>query len=254
MSMVLVTGGFDPIHSGHIAYFKAAKALGNKLIVGVNSDNWLMNKKDRPFMPYEERANIVRNLKFVDEVIAFDDQDGTAIQAIRKVKANYPNENIIFANGGDRNEDNIPEMEERDVTFIFGVGGSEKKNSSSWILEDYKYPRTDRKWGNYKVLFEVGNEVKVKELTVVPGKSLSMQRHKERAEHWFISEGEASVYTLNVSTDMELKGKYNKFQSLHIRTNEWHQLCNESDKPLKVVEIQYGSNCIEEDIERVSST
>lgn len=254
MSIVLVTGGFDPIHSGHIAYFKAAKALGNKLIVGVNSDNWLMNKKDRPFMPYEERANIVRNLKFVDEVIAFDDQDGTAIQAIRKVKANYPNENIIFANGGDRNEDNIPEMEERDVTFIFGVGGSEKKNSSSWILEDYKYPRTDRKWGNYKVLFEVGNEVKVKELTVVPGKSLSMQRHKERAEHWFISEGEASVYTLNVSTDMELKGKYNKFQSLHIRTNEWHQLCNESDKPLKVVEIQYGSNCIEEDIERVSST
>jgi len=254
MSIVLVTGGFDPIHSGHIAYFKAAKALGNKLIVGVNSDNWLMNKKDRPFMPYEERANIVRNLKFVDEVIAFDDQDGTAIQAIRKVKANYPNENIIFANGGDRNEDNIPEMEERDVTFIFGVGGSEKKNSSSWILEDYKYPRTDRKWGNYKVLFEVGNEVKVKELTVVPGKSLSMQRHKERAEHWFVSEGEASVYTLNISTDMELKGKYNKFQSLHIRTNEWHQLCNESDKPLKVVEIQYGSNCIEEDIERVSST
>jgi len=254
MSIVLVTGGFDPIHSGHIAYFKAAKALGNKLIVGVNSDNWLMNKKDRPFMPYEERANIVRNLKFVDEVIAFDDQDGTAIQAIRKVKANYPNENIIFANGGDRNEDNIPEMEERDVTFIFGVGGSEKKNSSSWILEDYKYPRTDRKWGNYKVLFEVGNEVKVKELTVVPGKSLSMQRHKERAEHWFVSEGEASVYTLNISTDMELKGKYNKFQSLHIHTNEWHQLCNESDKPLKVVEIQYGSNCIEEDIERVSST
>ena len=78
-----------------------------------------------------------------------------------------------------------------------------------------------------------------------------MQRHKERAEHWFVSEGEASVYTLNVSTDAELRGKYNKFQSLHIGTNEWHQLCNETSEPLKVVEIQYGSNCIEDDIERV---
>ena len=77
-----------------------------------------------------------------------------------------------------------------------------------------------------------------------------MQRHKHRAEHWFVSEGEASVYTLDSSTDMELLGKYTTHQSLHIAEKQWHMLANETDKPLKVVEIQYGANCVEEDIER----
>ena len=70
--IVLITGGFDPLHSGHIAYFKAAKALGDILIVGVNSDAWLTRKKGSPFMPYKERAEIVRNIVGVDFVIDFD--------------------------------------------------------------------------------------------------------------------------------------------------------------------------------------
>jgi mannose-6-phosphate isomerase-like protein (cupin superfamily) len=77
-----------------------------------------------------------------------------------------------------------------------------------------------------------------------------MQRHKDRAEHWFVAEGKATVYSLNRSTDVELMGVYNKFDSLHISKTEWHQLCNETDDPLKIVEIQYGDNCIEDDIER----
>ena len=77
-----------------------------------------------------------------------------------------------------------------------------------------------------------------------------MQRHQKRAEHWFVSEGEASVYTLDSSTDMELRGKYKLHESLHIGTKEWHMLANETDKPLKIVEIQYGEECVEEDIER----
>lgn len=81
MKIILVTGGFDPLHSGHIAYFKAAKALGDKLIVGVNSDAWLERKKGRAFMPFSERAEIIRSLAVVDEVIAFDDSDSSAKQA-----------------------------------------------------------------------------------------------------------------------------------------------------------------------------
>ena len=83
-TIVLVTGGFDPLHSGHIAYFKAAKSLGNKLIVGLNSDEWLTRKKGKPFMPFNERIEIINELSVVDEVISFDDSDDTACGAIYK--------------------------------------------------------------------------------------------------------------------------------------------------------------------------
>ena len=138
MRIVLVTGGFDPIHSGHISLLNQAALLGNKLIVGINSDDWLTRKKGQPFMPWHEREIIISNLHMVDEVISFDDSDNTAIDSIRKVKGKYPNDGIIFANGGDRTKDNIPEMVFNDVEFVFGVGGSEKANSSSWILEKWK--------------------------------------------------------------------------------------------------------------------
>jgi cytidyltransferase-like protein len=250
--IVLITGGFDPLHSGHIAYFKAAKTLGDILIVGLNSDDWLVRKKGAAFMPWNERLCIINNLSMVDEVYTFDDDDGSAKHFIQQARAHYPDAELIFANGGDRTKDNIPEMDVVDVnlSFVFGVGGENKMNSSSWILQEWKAPKTERQWGYYRVLHEQGKEVKVKELTVEPGKCLSMQRHQDRAEHWFISEGTATVYNLDSSTDVDLLGVYQKFDSLHIRKTEWHQLCNETDKPLKIVEIQYGDNCVEEDIER----
>jgi len=253
-NIVLVTGGFDPIHSGHIAYFKAAKELGDSLIVGLNSDQWLRRKKGQEFMPWEERATIIDSLHTVDRVINFDDSDNSAKDAIKKVRAIYPQAQIIFANGGDRTKENIPEMdllqEMLHLDFVFGVGGAHKMNSSSWILQEWKAPKTERQWGYYRVLHENGREVKLKELTVEPGKSLSMQRHRDRAEHWFVAEGTAAVYTINRSTDAELLGTFNKFDHIHIKRTEWHQLCNETDQPLKIIEIQYGENCIEEDIER----
>lgn len=135
--VVLVTGGFDPLHSGHIEYFKAAKALGNILVVGVNSDAWLERKKGRAFMPSNERVTIIQNLRMVDHCILFNDDDGSAIEAINNVKMLYPNSQIIFANGGDRTKENIPEMTEKDVEFVFGVGGQNKLNSSSWLLEEW---------------------------------------------------------------------------------------------------------------------
>ena len=82
--IVLITGGFDPLHSGHIAYIKAARELGDSLIVGVNSDEWLRRKKGQEFMPWEERATIISALQDVDRVINFDDIDNSAKDAIRK--------------------------------------------------------------------------------------------------------------------------------------------------------------------------
>lgn len=250
MKIVIVTGGFDPIHSGHIALLKEAKNLGHALAVGLNSDEWLRRKKGHEFMPWSERSTIIENLKMVDIVFSFDDSDGSAIDAIKRVKDVYPDDELIFANGGDRTKDNIPEMVFEDVEFVFGVGGEDKKNSSSWILDEWKSPKTTRPWGYYKVLHQVGKEVKLKELTVEPGKSLSMQKHKQRAEFWFVSEGEASVYTLNRKTDSELVGKFTQFDHTWIANNEWHQLVNETLEPLRIIEIQYGSDCSEEDIER----
>jgi cytidyltransferase-like protein len=245
--VVLCTGGFDPIHSGHIEYFRAAKSLGNILIVGVNSDAWLARKKGRAFMPGHDRVVIIENLAMVDHCILFNDDDDSSIEAIHNVKELYPNSQIIFANGGDRTAKNIPEMSVKDVEFVFGVGGDNKKNSSSWILEEWKAPKTDRPWGRYRVLHEVPG-TKVKELTIEPGKSLTMQRHWDRNEHWHVAQGRCQVDFEDLTTKSHIKLK--QHDQFTIRAECWHQLHNPYDVPCKIVEIQYGIACVEEDIER----
>ena len=249
MKIVLCTGGYDPLHSGHIAYFKAARELGDKLIVGVNSDDWLVRKKGRPFMPWSERATIVASMHDVDRVINFNDTDGTAIDAIRKVKEIFPNHQIIFANGGDRTKDNIPEMVFDDVEFVFGVGGEDKANSSSWILEEWKSPKTVRPWGYYRVLHDVSG-VKVKELTVEPGHRLSMQRHDNRSEYWLVSEGRCIVHSTMPNGYSLPPTELSTHMSYQIAQGDWHQLTNPFDTPCRIVEIQYGTACDESDIER----
>jgi D-beta-D-heptose 7-phosphate kinase/D-beta-D-heptose 1-phosphate adenosyltransferase len=139
LKVVIVTGGFDPLHEGHIKYFKAARDLGDHLIVGVNSDDWLARKKGKPFQLWKTRALIIENLRMVTGVTAFNDSDNTGIDAITKTKAFWgPNYHYIFANGGDRTAENIPEMVVDDIEFAFGVGGDDKMNSSSWILNKWK--------------------------------------------------------------------------------------------------------------------
>ena len=137
--IVIATGGFDPIHSGHIAYLNEAKKLGDFLIVGLNSDHWLQRKKGKFFLSLQERYCIVSNLKMVNYVINFDDSDNSAKDAILKIRSVYPDERIIFANGGDRTSENIPEISVNDdnLEFVFGVGGDFKMNSSSWILKKW---------------------------------------------------------------------------------------------------------------------
>ena len=135
MRIVVVSGGFDPIHSGHIEYFKSAKEYGDRLIVALNSDKWLEKKKGKFFMPFSERHAIVNSIEFVDEVIDFiDDHMGSCIDALEQIKIKFPKDEIYFANGGDRNKENIPEMSVVGVNFLFNIGGDNKINSSSWIL------------------------------------------------------------------------------------------------------------------------
>ena len=255
MTIVLVTGGFDPLHSGHIAYFEEAKKLGDELWVGINSDAWLIRKKGRAFMPFKERATIVKNLKMVDKVIDVinDDTVDNAGGAIFKSFA-IGAKKVIFANGGDRTKENIPEMklwgDNPNVKFVFGVGGEAKQNSSSWILEEWKSPKTIRNWGWYRVLDDKPG-YKVKELVIEPGMSLSMQRHQDRSEHWYILKGTCLVNTINISSDFDELGRYKENQSFTIHQRQWHQGCNETKDPCHILEVQYGDRCIEEDIERL---
>ena len=246
--VVLVTGGFDPLHSGHIAYFKAAKTLGDTLIVGLNSDEWLERKKGRAFMPWNERLCIINNLSVVDEVFTFMDDDDTAINFIKQVKAHYPTDKLIFANGGDRTAYNIPEMVVDGVEFEFGVGGKDKINSSSWILEEWKNPKTIREWGWYRVL-DTQMGYKVKELVIAPGKSLSNQRHFKRSEHWYVLKGQCALTTewddrATTSLLTELTSGYAIGQKV------WHQASNNTKDLCHILEVQYGEECVEEDIER----
>ena len=135
----LVTGGFDPIHSGHISYFERAKDLSNYLVVGVNTEEWLTRKKGQYFQSWKERAEIIRHLNMVDAVISWDDEDDSACGAIAKCLEIA--ETVIFANGGDRGKDNTPEVDKYGdhpcVEFAWGIGGDDKMNSSSWILHGY---------------------------------------------------------------------------------------------------------------------
>ena len=169
-TITLVTGGFDPLHSGHIAYLKEASKLGDKLVVGLNSDEWLTRKKGRPFLNFQERAEILESLEMVDSVLSFDDSDGSARGAIFKLKSTEGyGKKIIFANGGDRDNTNTPELvtygEDPQVEFAYGVGGYNKKNSSRWILEEWKQPKVQRKWGWYRVLQDRPG-YKIKELVM----------------------------------------------------------------------------------------
>lgn len=182
MEIIVVSGGFDPIHSGHIRMLEEAKRLGNRLVVALNSDDWLARKKGQAFMPFSERAYVLCAMEMVDEVIAFDDSDNSAREALRRVKATYPDAHITFANGGDRTQSNIPEMDVPGVAFVFGIGGDTKANSSSKLLDEWRSQPLKRPWGAYEVLKKMDG-AKVKVLKVRKGRHLSMQKHQHRAEY-----------------------------------------------------------------------
>jgi len=251
MKIIVVSGGFDPVHSGHISYVNEASQLGDKLIVLLNSDNWLINKKDRYFMPFRERKIIVENLKGVSEVLDFkDDLLGSCINGLLKVQQKYPHDDVIFCNGGDRDKSNIPEMSLKNISFKFSIGGNAKQNSSSWILKNWSYPSEKRVWGVFYDLFQDEN-VKVKELIVDPGKGMSFQKHQKRNEFWLVTNGACKVMHSKNLPDEASELTLKKYDSLSILTEEWHQIINPYKAPCHIIEVQYGEETSEEDIERL---
>jgi len=207
-------------------------------------------------MPFSERKEILESMKGIDKVFGFSDADDTARRAIQKTAWLYPRtRTIIFCNGGDRTEDNIPEMnfqpiasrpEDEDpvVEFAFGVGGTDKKNSSSELV------KTQRDWGYWHVLKDNGTS-KVKELVILPGKELSYQKHFRRNELWLVSEGECTIRQGFVYRHNYKKKEILKYHEHHyIPMGSWHSIKNHTDEVCKIIEIQYGVECVEQDIER----
>lgn len=251
MKISVVSGGFDPLHSGHINLIKSAKEYGDVLVVLLNSDNWLTRKKGKPFMPFVERRTILENMELVDAVISFNDDDETATQGLQAVKDMYgETEQYVFCNGGDRGKDDIPEMAVDGYEFVFSVGGDHKANSSSWILGDWKYPTEERVWGAFSELF-CDDAVKVKELVIEPGQGISYQRHFKRSEIWFVSKGTLQVkHSFRHHTAHRIH-TLKKDDVFTVYQGDWHQAYNTSDKPCHIIEIQFGSETSEDDIERL---
>ena len=138
--IVLVSGGFDPIHSGHIKLIKEASEHG-RVVILLNSDQWLRNKKGVEFLPFKEREIIMSALKNVIDVISCGNIDETCIDGIKIAINKYKNSRIKFANGGDRDNKTTPESifcNNNSIELLWGIGGNNKSNSSSWILKKWK--------------------------------------------------------------------------------------------------------------------
>ncbi|NIT13976.1 MAG: adenylyltransferase/cytidyltransferase family protein [Candidatus Dadabacteria bacterium] len=246
MKISLVTGGFDPLHSGHIEYLKAAWAHGDRLWVGLNSDQWLVNKKGYRLMPAIDRYAVVYHLAGVDRVFFFNDDDGTANNAI-DIALMTTDDDVVFCNGGDRNETNIPEYEkysESDrVSFQFGVGG-DKIQSSSDVIEEYESRKTTiAPWGEHKIIYD-DTGLRVKILSINPGSRTSLQSHDHRYEKLEVLSGSVLIKVGNWEKD-----KY-EGDTVIIRPHEKHRIENRGWGTAKILEVQTGSILSEDDITR----
>ena len=134
----IVSGGFDPIHSGHIALIREAAVGTSGVIVILNSDRWLTTKKGRPFMSWDERAEIVGAVKDVVGVVPVDDGDSTVCNGFLTVQKAFPEAQFVFCNGGDRREINTPETafcEALGIEVKWNVGGGKTASSSTFLKQ-----------------------------------------------------------------------------------------------------------------------
>ncbi len=247
---VAVSGGFDPLHVGHVRMFKEARNLGDKLMVIINNDNWLQHKKGFVFMPQRERAEIVKELPFVDKVVFTDhgikDPDRSITRSLKKFKP------AIFANGGDRKGvKDIPEVaicEELGIKMVFNVGEGGKVQSSSWMVGASRRPaaQTIRPWGRF-FGWDSGKGWYLKTIYIAAGKRLSLQFHHHRSEYWMLVEGDATA-TIQKTGERPQRVALKKGQVIHVDTKVVHRL--ESKRGGVVVEIAVG-NFDENDIVRI---
>lgn len=220
MKKIVISGGFDPIHPGHIDLIESAAEYGEVHIV-LNSDDWLVRKKGFFFQPWDDRQRILK--AYTPNIYAVDDSDGTVCEALRRIRPDY------FGNGGDQKPDTTPELqlcEELGIEPVFEVGGGKYQSSSEINAKN----RVCTRWGWYDVLIDMP-KLKLKILHVDAGKSLSLQRHKERSEFFFMPTGEVRINLPGV----------------------WHVLEAPADRDIDVLEVQIGTS-EEEDEERVLET
>jgi D-beta-D-heptose 7-phosphate kinase/D-beta-D-heptose 1-phosphate adenosyltransferase len=143
---IAVSGGFDPLHVGHLRMMQEAAQHG-LLTVIINSDEWLLRKKGYVFMPWEERAELIESYDFVNQVVKAQDEDRTVVKSLDELRPD------IFANGGDRENINTPEARfcrENDIEMMFGIGGGKIQSSSTMVTDVTQKKRTKdlERWRN----------------------------------------------------------------------------------------------------------
>ena len=268
--IVIVSGGFDPVHEGHMALFNAAAKHG-KVHVLLNSDDWLARKKGSSLLSFQTREEILNNITSIHRVHAVDDRDDSVCNGLLKLRGEYSNTKMFFANGGDRKRYNIPEQwfcEDLEINLLWNIGG-EKIESSSKLLNEYvdnmqllSEPEnafsphlTHRKWGYYEIV-DLGEGWVTKILTIDAGKSISLQKHTYRSEEWLVLEGYghfASSEPIDkrpIKQEMYTSRVYPGFKA-SIPKLTWHWVQNSEKKmPLKILETWFGGNLEESDIER----
>lgn len=237
--IICVSGGFDPLHAGHLEMFRQAASHG-PLTVILNSDAWLTRKKGFVFLPWDQRAAIIGDLRHVHKVVLVADEDGTVCEALRRIRPRY------FANGGDRKLDNTPETalcDELGIELLWNIGGEKSESSSeiatrAWVM---------RPWGGYLTLDDSPG-YKVKKLLVEAGKSISPQYHQHRRE---------LLYVVHGCAEINLDGTAFKIEHgeapVIVEHGMQHQISNPTRQPLVIIEVQSGDYLGEDDIFRLAS-
>ena len=245
MKKIVVSGGFDPVHKGHLELFENAKKLGDHLTVILNTDSFLKEKKGYVFMTFKERKKILLGFECIDKVIKCIDKDNTVCETLTQMKSK--NQVDIFANGGDRKKiTDIPEhkiCKENGIKMVFDIGGG-KVQSSSELVNQFNNYKEKRPWGYFENLLEE-NKYKVKKLTILPNEKISHQFHNHRIEKWHIVRGSGKFF-LDEDEYSCRKGSYFEIQKRQI-----HSIENNGKVPLEIIEIQIGSKLIENDIVRI---
>lgn len=252
-NLVILSGGFDPIHIGHVAMFQDATKHGD-IVVCLNSDEWIITKKGKQFMNWNERAAIVLNMKGVIGVIEMFDDDGTACAGIERAYLRYKDsyDKVYFGNGGDRNPLSTPSKEQvicekLGIGLIWNVGGGTKPQSSSWILNKWsgtKEKEVVKPWGKFRTIKE-GINYKVKEIIINSHQRISYQYHNFRSELWMIVSGNVSITKDGVAHDFTAGGH------IYIPVGYQHRIENIGDTQAVIIEIQFGEKCAEDDIVRL---
>lgn len=243
MKTIAVSGGFDPLHLGHLQMFQEARAMGDRLVVILNCDAWLVRKKGYAFMPALQRASIIGALECVDEVYIHESDADDVCHALEVVRPD------VFANGGDRKLENTPEVAtcaELGIEMAFNVGGGKIESSSELVARAMAHIALTRRivhkpWGAF-MLYAHGENYWIKKLQIKPGGRTSLQVHEGRGEVWMCISGDVTATVGAKETRME------PFSVIRIGQRTRHRLSSENGGEL--IELGYG-DCREEDIKRL---